>query len=281
MRAVALGMVLLCGIAQAAEPPDADRPVGEDRKAAVVAQTKQQIVELEKQRVAAVKRRDGGLISALVNDIRLAKIQLKEALKKTVEDYAREADAEAEEAARKADAEAKEAARTLNEQVVRLLYEGKYAEAEPLALQALEVSLEQNGPDHPQTATSLYNLAWLYYDQGKYELAEPLYKRSLAIYEKVLGPDHPDTATSLGGLAYLYYTQGKYDLAEHLYKRALAIYEKVLGSDHASTASGLGGLALLYYDQGKYDLAEPLYKRALAIYEKIFGPDNTDTPLCQ
>ena len=108
MRAVALGMLLLCGIAQGAEPPDADRPLGEDRKAAVVAQAKQQVVELEKQRVAAVKRRDGGLISALVNDIRLAKIELKEALKKTVEDYAREADAEAEEAARKADAEAKE-----------------------------------------------------------------------------------------------------------------------------------------------------------------------------
>ena len=111
MRAAALGMLLLCGIAQGAEPPDADRPLGEDRKAAVVAQAKQQVVELEKQRVAAVKRRDGGLISALVNDIRLAKIELEIALEKTVEDYAKEADAEAEEAARKADAEAKEAAR--------------------------------------------------------------------------------------------------------------------------------------------------------------------------
>ena len=36
MRAVALGMVLLCGIAQGAEPFDADRPLGKDRKAAAV-----------------------------------------------------------------------------------------------------------------------------------------------------------------------------------------------------------------------------------------------------
>ena len=36
MRAAALGRMLLCGIAQGAEPPDADRPLGEDRKAAVV-----------------------------------------------------------------------------------------------------------------------------------------------------------------------------------------------------------------------------------------------------
>ena len=90
MRAAALGLMLLCGIAQGAEPPDADRPLGEDRKAAVVAQAKQKVVELEKQRVAAVRRQDGGLISALVNDIRLAKIELKEALKRTVEGYASE-----------------------------------------------------------------------------------------------------------------------------------------------------------------------------------------------
>ena len=84
-------------------------------------------------------------------------------------------------------------AETLDEQVVRLLHEGKYAEAEPLALQAIEVSLKKNGPDHPDTATSLNNLAELYRTQAKYDLAEPLHKRALAICEKALGPDHPNT----------------------------------------------------------------------------------------
>ena len=55
------------------------------------------------------------------------------------------------------------------------------------------MSLKKNGPDHANTATSLNNLANLYYTQGKYDLAEPLYERALAIYEKALGPDHPDT----------------------------------------------------------------------------------------
>ena len=105
---------------------------------------------------------------------------------------------------------------TLDEQVVRLLDEGKYAEAEPLALQALAVSLKKNGPDHASTATSVNNLGGLYITQGKYDLAEPLFKRALAIREKALGPDHPDTAMSLGNLASLYYTQGEYDLAEPL-----------------------------------------------------------------
>ena len=184
-------------------------------------------------------------------------------------------------------------AETLNEQVMRLLDEDKYAEAEPLALQALEVSLKKNGPDHPDTATSLYNLAKLYdYDSDTqaHDLAEPLYKRALARHEKFRGPDHEDTATSLNNLAELYNTQGKYDLAEPFYRRAWAIREPLYKGavadtedefffrpDHASTATALNNLAELYNTQGEYDLAEPFYKRALAIYEKVFGPDHEDT----
>ena len=53
-------------------------------------------------------------------------------------------------------------------------------------------------------ATSLNNLATLYYAQGQDAQAEPLFKRSLAIWEKALGPDHPDVTTSLENMATLY-----------------------------------------------------------------------------
>ena len=92
-------------------------------------------------------------------------------------------------------------AETLDEQVVRLYGEGKYAEAEPLAKRSLELSLKKNGPDHPDTATSLNNLAVLYGSQGKYDLAEPLYERALAISEEALGPDHPSTIQTDNNLA--------------------------------------------------------------------------------
>ena len=72
------------------------------------------------------------------------------------------------------------------------------------------------GPEHPNTATSLNNLALLYEAQGSYAQAEPLYKRALAIREKVLGPEHPDTAQSLNNLAGLYDSQGSYAQAEPL-----------------------------------------------------------------
>jgi len=53
------------------------------------------------------------------------------------------------------------------------------------------------GPQHPDTAISLNNLANLYGIQGKYEYAEPLLQRALAIHEQVLGPLHPNTITLL------------------------------------------------------------------------------------
>jgi len=95
------------------------------------------------------------------------------------------------------------------------------------------------GPDHPDAATSLNNLADLYRGQREYAQAEPLYQRSLSIREKALGPNHPDVASTLNSLAELYIAQGKYAAAEPLLKRALAIWEKALGPDHPNLAISL------------------------------------------
>jgi tetratricopeptide (TPR) repeat protein len=168
-------------------------------------------------------------------------------------------------------------AETLNDQFLRLYREGKYAEAEQTAKQALQQSERDNGPEAVQTATSLHNLSRVYNKRGNYAEAEPPCKRALAIFEKALGPDHPDTAASLGNLASIYSEQGKYAEAEPLRKRALAIHEKALGPDHPDTSASLNNLAVLYNDQGKYAEAEPLQKRALAIFEKVLGPDHPDT----
>ena len=47
-------------------------------------------------------------------------------------------------------------------------------------------------PDHPDTASSLNNLALLYNNQGDYERAKPLFERALAILEKTFGSNHPN-----------------------------------------------------------------------------------------
>ena len=72
------------------------------------------------------------------------------------------------------------------------------------------------GPDHPNGATALNNLAGLYDNQGRYAEAEPLYRQALAIREKALGPDHPDVAHSMNNLALLYANQGRYSRLSRL-----------------------------------------------------------------
>lgn len=92
-----------------------------------------------------------------------------------------------------------------------------------VAKAALKVAEQNVGPDHPNVATSLNNLAELYHTQGDYAKAEPLYKRALAILEKALGPDHPDVATSLENLAGLYRVTKRPAEAEKLEERAKKI----------------------------------------------------------
>ena len=72
---------------------------------------------------------------------------------------------------------------TLNQEIMELYRTGKYDRAVVVAKKALEVAEENVGPNHPDVATSLNNLAELYDTQGQYAQAEPLYKRALAICE--------------------------------------------------------------------------------------------------
>ena len=160
-----------------------------------------------------------------------------------------------------------------------LLEAGKYAKAMAIITRTLAWQETHLGPEHPDTASGLNNLAQLYERQGFYAKAEPLYQRALSISEKALGHEHQDTARSLNNLAYLYYLQGHYAKAEPLYQRALAIHIKVLGPEHPHTALSLNNLALLFYNQGLYEKAKPLYQRALAIHEKALGAEHPNTAL--
>ncbi|PDV97761.1 tetratricopeptide repeat-containing protein [Candidatus Chloroploca asiatica] len=154
---------------------------------------------------------------------------------------------------------------------------GSYALAQPYAARALAIRERVLGPDHPDTAASLGNLAYLYRAQGNDDAARPRYERALDICERVLGPEHPDTATSLNNLASLHQAQGNDDAARPLLERALDIRERMLGPEHPDTATSLNNLAYLHQTQGNYDAARPRYERALAIRERVLGITHPQT----
>ena len=107
----------------------------------------------------------------------------------------------------------------LNDEVKELYRTGQYVRAVVVGKKALKVAEEIVGPDHPSVATSLNNLALLYFNQGQYAASEPLYKRALSIDEKALGPDHPSVARSLNNLARFYRATGQILEAQVLERR--------------------------------------------------------------
>src|SRR6266853_439444 len=93
----------------------------------------------------------------------------------------------------------------LDARVAELYEEGKYAEAIPWAQEAIRMAEKSLGPDHPEVAASLNNLAEIYRALGKFTEAEPLFQRAVRIKEKALASDDPSLAISLNNLAELYF----------------------------------------------------------------------------
>ncbi len=91
------------------------------------------------------------------------------------------------------------------------------------------IGTQEFGPDHPDLATDLNNLALLYEAQGRYAEVEPLYQRSLTIVEKALGPEHPNVATSIENYAALLRKTEHGVEADKLEVRAKAIRAKHAG----------------------------------------------------
>jgi hypothetical protein len=66
-------------------------------------------------------------------------------------------------------------------------------EAETLVVQVTKFRKRVLGQEHPQTLTSMNNLAGLLESQGKYKVAKPIYEETLQLRKKVLGQEHPQT----------------------------------------------------------------------------------------
>ena len=123
--------------------------------------------------------------------------------------------------------------------------QGHLEEAGPLYRRVLAIREVVPGPNHPDTANTLNDLAGLLRAQGHFKEAGPLYRRVLAIRERVPGPDHPHTAHSLVKLAQLLRFQGHFKQAERLLRRALRSASGcwALTTPTRPSASSTGGIA--------------------------------------
>ena len=65
----------------------------------------------------------------------------------------------------------------------------------------METRKAKLGADHPDTLTSMANLASTLWNQGRWEEAEKLDVQVMETRKAKLGADHPSTLTSMANLA--------------------------------------------------------------------------------
>jgi tetratricopeptide (TPR) repeat protein len=92
------------------------------------------------------------------------------------------------------------------------------------------------GPDHPEVAVALNNLAAIVQRRGSLDEAEAIYRRVIAIKEARLGADSPALAGALNNLGTVLRAAGRPGEAAPLFERALRLLEGAVEDDHPTLA---------------------------------------------
>ncbi|WP_028581010.1 tetratricopeptide repeat protein [Desulfogranum japonicum] len=151
---------------------------------------------------------------------------------------------------------------------------GRSQLAGPLYKEAMTVFSQQLGQDHPEMATSWYQIGELQETIGEYDKAISLYRKALEILEKQYGEEHPVLASVLSKLAALCVELEMERESVPLYERLVTIREKTLRPTHPMVAMSLNSMAESYRLQGMHDMAEGCYQKCLVIAEETLGPEH-------
>ncbi len=158
-----------------------------------------------------------------------------------------------------------------------LFADGRYAEAEaPYQLLVKKLS-ELEGREHPETLSSMADLAAAYRSQARLTEAEELGVQVLEARKRVLEHDHPSTLTSMADLASTYRRQGRWTEAEGLGMQVVEARKRVLGLEHPKTLTSMAKLASTYRRQGRWTEAEALGVQVLDARKKVLGQEHPDT----
>jgi tetratricopeptide (TPR) repeat protein len=154
---------------------------------------------------------------------------------------------------------------------------GLYTDAERQLRRAFDLRRQALGAEHPDTLTSMDQLAGLYTKQGKDSQAEQVLTRILETRRRVIGTNNVQTMNSMNNLAGVYWVQRKFGQAEPLYVSVLKAQRRFLGDKHPDTLSTMSNLAILYWSEGKYTQSEPLASQVVDLKRRVLGEEHPGT----
>lgn len=150
--------------------------------------------------------------------------------------------------------------------------QGRYAEAEELHRQALEVRRSHALPPNKDIAESEYLLGLaLSWQEKSFDEAERLLLSALEQRRTLFGVRSAEVAYVANTLGGMLSDLGRTDEAEAHLLTTLEVRRELLGDRHPSTAVSLNNLANAYRDGGKFAEAEPLFREATAILREQLG----------
>jgi tetratricopeptide (TPR) repeat protein len=157
------------------------------------------------------------------------------------------------------------------------LQQGSFDTAEEMQSLAMRVRKKVLKGGHPDTLTSMGNLAGTYSRQGRWDEAEKLQVEVMQTRKEVLPEGHPSTLTSMANLAMTYSSQGRWDEAEKLEVEVMQTSKEVLPEGHPDTLTSMSNLAMTYSSQGRWDEAEKLQVEVMEKRKEVLPEGHPDT----
>jgi len=147
------------------------------------------------------------------------------------------------------------------------------------ALQEIVLEARQRilGEEHPDTLTSMGNLAATLSAMGDLPGARTLAEKVLEASQRILGEEHPDTLRAMGNLAGTLLDQGDLPGARTLAEKVLEARQRILGEEHPDTLRAMGNLAGTLLDQGDLPGARTLEEKVLEARQRILGEEHPET----
>ncbi len=166
------------------------------------------------------------------------------------------------------------AARLFNDAGLYLRVRADFVGAKAAHEQALAIDERVLGPDHPNVAIRVNNLAQILQDLGDLKGARAHFERALTIWEKAYDPEDPWIAIAANNLGRVLQEMGDLEGAKAHFERALAIFEQAHGKEHPQVAGAANNLGLVLQDMGDLKGAEKHLERALVLLEGAYGKEH-------
>ena len=135
------------------------------------------------------------------------------------------------------------------------------------------------GDEHPDTLTSMNNLAEILRAQNKLDDARKILEQVLEISRRILGDEHPHTFKSMNNLSLIYQALGDSDGARKIQEQVLEISRRILGDEHPDTLKAMDNFAGTLQAQEDFDGARKIQEQVLEISRRILGNEHPDTSI--